>query len=135
MPDTPGHQGHFVDRRVLAVGLLSGLIAVGLAAVAAHGPMAPTALDAQRQVDTASLLHFVHTLALMQLAYWPAQTRWRLTIATAWLIGIILFSGSLYALTLFGQSWPGPITPIGGLFLMVGWIGWLTGLLVVKRRA
>jgi len=116
------------------MGLIRSLIAVVLAALSAHGPMAPTALDAQRQVDTAALLHFVHTLAIMLLAYWPAPGRWRLTIALAWLTGIILFSGSLYALTLFGHSWPGPITPIGGLFLMLGWIGWLVGLLVVKRR-
>ncbi len=134
MPETPGHQAPFADRRVLGIGLISGLIAVVLAALSAHGPMAPTALDAQRQVDTAALLHFVHTLAMMLLAYWPAPVRWRLTIAGVWLTGIILFSGGLYAVTLFGQSWSGPIIPIGGLFLMLGWIGWLIGLLVVKRH-
>lgn len=133
MPETPGHQVHFADRRVLAIGLASGLVAVVLAALAAHGPMAPTDLDAQRQVDTAILLHFVHTLAMMLLAYWPADARWRLTIAAAWLIGITLFCGSLYALTLFDQPWPGPITPIGGLFLMLGWVGWLIGLLIDQR--
>ena len=134
MPQTIGQQAPVADRPVLAIGLVNGLVAVVLAALAAHGPMAPTELDAQRQVDTATLLHFVHTLAIMLLAYWPAPGRWRLTIALAWLTGIILFSGSLYALTLFGHSWPGPITPIGGLFLMLGWIGWLVGLLVVKRH-
>lgn len=133
MRETPGHQVHLADRRVLAIGLVSGLVAVMLAALAAHGPMAPTNLDAQRQVDTAIMLHFVHTLALMLMAHWAAPARWRLTIAGLWLIGIILFSGSLYALTLFNQPWPAAITPIGGLFLMLGWIGWLTGLLAVKR--
>ncbi|WP_322520312.1 DUF423 domain-containing protein [Guyparkeria halophila] len=133
MPQTIGHQAPVADRPVLAIGLANGLVAVVLAALAAHGPMAPTDLDAQRQVDTAILLHFVHTLAIMLLAYWPAPGRWRLTLALAWLVGIILFSGSLYALTLFNQPWPGAITPIGGLFLMLGWIGWLGGLLVVKR--
>ncbi len=132
MAETPGHQVHLADRRVLAIGLVSGLVAVVLAALAAHGPMAPTALDAQRQVDTAILLHFVHTLALMLLAYWPADTRWRLAITAVWLIGIILFCGSLYALTLFNQPWPGVITPLGGLFLMLGWAGWLTGLAVAR---
>ncbi|MFO7809694.1 DUF423 domain-containing protein [Guyparkeria sp.] len=133
MSETPGRQIDLADRRVLAVGLISGLIAVVLAALAAHGPMAPTDLNAQRQVDTAILLHFVHTLGLMMLAFWPAGARWRLTITALWLVGIILFSGSIYALTLFTQPWPGPATPIGGLFLMLGWIGWLTGLLLLKR--
>lgn len=133
MPQTIGHLAPVASRPVLAIGLVNGLVAVVLAALAAHGPMAPTDLDAQRQVDTAILFHFVHTLALMLLAFWSADARWRLTIAAAWLIGIILFSGSLYALTLFNQPWPGAITPIGGLFLMLGWIGWLIGLLVVQR--
>lgn len=134
MPEPPGQQATLADTRILAVGLLSGLAAVVLAALAAHGPMAPTELDAQRQVDTATLLHFVHTLALMLLAYWPAPNRWRLAIAACWLIGIILFSGSLYALTVFADTWPGPATPLGGLFLMLGWIGWLIALFVAKRR-
>ena len=41
-----------------------------------------------------------------------------------WLAGIILFSGSLYALALGGPRWLGPVTPIGGLAFVVGWL-WL----------
>ncbi|MFI9651807.1 DUF423 domain-containing protein [Guyparkeria halopsychrophila] len=134
MPEPASQQATLADTRILAVGLVSGLAAVVLAALAAHGPMAPTEWDAQRQVDTAILLHFVHTLALMLLACWPAPVRWRLTIAAFWVTGIILFSGSLYALTLFADAWPGPVTPLGGLFLMLGWIGWLIALFVAKRR-
>lgn len=42
--------------------------------------------------------------------------------AFAWLIGIFLFSGSLYGLSLGGPRWLGPITPLGGLAFIVGWL-------------
>lgn len=135
MPDHNERRHATPDNRVLAAGLVSGLIAVVLAALAAHGPMAPTDPTAQRQVDTAILMHFVHTLGLMLVAFWPAPARWRAVITAGWLLGILLFSGSLYALILFGQSWPGPITPLGGLFLMLGWLVWLIGLMVTRTPA
>jgi len=43
------------------------------------------------------------------------------TACICFTLGIFLFSGSLYLLTLANASWAGPITPIGGLLLMVGW--------------
>ncbi len=135
MTDPRLSAGPSPDRRVLAIALLSGLLAVIVAALAAHGPMAPTETNAQRQVDTATLLHFVHALALMVLAWWPAPAGWRLAMAAFWVVGTVLFSGSLYALTMFGQPWPGVLTPLGGLFLMLGWGGWLVGLFVARTRA
>ncbi len=42
--------------------------------------------------------------------------------AWCWLAGVVLFSGSIYALVLLGWKWLGPVTPFGGLFLMVGWL-------------
>lgn len=135
MPDRNERRHATPDNRVLAAGLVSGLIAVVLAAIAAHGPMAPTDPTAQRQVDTAILMHFVHTLGLMLVAFWPAPASWRAIITAGWLLGILLFSGSLYALTLFSQPWPGLLTPLGGLFLTLGWIAWLVGLSVVRQKA
>lgn len=44
-------------------------------------------------------------------------------IEICWLLGILLFSGSLYGLALGGPQWLGPVTPLGGIFLLAGWGG------------
>ena len=121
------------DRLVLAIGLLSGLVAVALAAFGAHGPLAPIDPIAQRQLGTASLFHLTHSLGLMLLAFWPAAVSWRRAVALSWLVGIVLFAGSLYSSTMFAVAWPGLLTPLGGLFLMSGWLAWLVGVLGLSR--
>jgi uncharacterized membrane protein YgdD (TMEM256/DUF423 family) len=68
-----------------------------------------------------------HALALLGLAGWmrPAPTGVAAQRAArairAWVAGTLLFSGSLYALALGAPPWVGPITPLGGLCLIVGW--------------
>ena len=42
--------------------------------------------------------------------------------ARAWVIGVVLFSGSLYGIALGGPRWLGPVTPLGGIALMLGWL-------------
>lgn len=72
--------------------------------------------------QTAVLYHLVHSVALLALPGWSgigAQVRW---IARSWVAGIILFSGSLYWLALDGPKFLGPVTPIGGLALLAGWL-------------
>jgi len=127
-PIPPAGTGH-ADRLVLAAGLISGLVAVVLGALGAHGPLAPESAKAQRQLDIATLFHLAHSLALMILAFWAGGTGWRRAVAVSWTLGLLLFAGSLYALTLFGSPWPGAVTPVGGLLLMLGWLGWLVALL------
>ncbi|MCL7743760.1 DUF423 domain-containing protein [Guyparkeria hydrothermalis] len=133
MADSSTHPHRLPDRLVLALGLASGLVAVVLGAIGAHGPLAPSALTYQRQLDTATLFHLVHSLGLMILAFWPSTALWRRGIALAWCLGLALFAGSLYALALFAAPWPGALTPLGGLLLMLGWLGWLVGSLGASR--
>ncbi len=81
--------------------------------------------------QTASFYHAVHAVALlaalpaMQQACLQGDSRaakaWR-RVAVAWLAGMLLFSGSLYALSLQAPSWLGPVTPLGGVALIAGWI-------------
>ncbi|HER34660.1 MAG: DUF423 domain-containing protein [Halothiobacillaceae bacterium] len=123
------------DRLILIVGLASGLVAVALGAMGAHGPLAPSEAVAQRQLDIATLYHLAHSLGLLVLAGWPGSAAWRRAIALCWATGIVLFSGSLYGLTLFSTPWPGMLTPFGGLLLLAGWLVWLVSLLVSTRRA
>ena len=85
--------------------------------------------------DTAVLYHLFHTAALLALSVWlrsePAR---RLPAAAAfcWVGGTAAFSGSLYWLALGGPGFLGPVTPVGGLILMAGWL--LLGLAACRGR-
>lgn len=70
--------------------------------------------------QTASRYHMFHTLALLGLAAHPSPPRW---VGIAFVAGIVLFSGSLYAMTLTGAKWLGAVTPLGGVCFIAGWIG------------
>jgi uncharacterized membrane protein YgdD (TMEM256/DUF423 family) len=61
-------------------------------------------------------------LALSWRGGGPSWNRWASRACAAWLIGILVFSGSLYVLALTGQSWLGAITPFGGLAFILGWL-------------
>jgi uncharacterized membrane protein YgdD (TMEM256/DUF423 family) len=117
-----------MDRTFLLLAAIQGLLAVGFGAFGAHGlqgHLAGAADGAQRMEwwATAAHYHLTHALAL-GLAAWAAD-RFPGTAATvagwSFLLGMIVFSGSLYVMTLTGIRWLGAITPIGGLALMVGW--------------
>lgn len=112
------------DRLALRLGALFGLFGVILGALAAHGPVHDY-LEAQGHLDfwrTALFYQWFHALAL--LAIGQALNARRGTVI-CWLIGVVLFSGSLYILALdSSQRWAGPLTPLGGLFLILGW-AWL----------
>src|SRR5205814_8153578 len=71
--------------------------------------------------QTAVLYHFIHAVALLVLALYGTSNRgaWWLLLA-----GILLFSGSLYAIALTNIRWLGPVTPLGGLCFLARW-AWL----------
>ena len=118
VPDMPAAQ----HRIALAAGLL-GFTGVVLGALGAHFLKADLVARGTLDVwNTALLFHLVHSVALVALTGWQSAglpTRW---IARCWTTGIILFSGSLYWLALGGPKFLGPVTPLGGLALMVGWL-------------
>ena len=97
-------------------------IAVALGAFGAHA--LKTTLQNSGMLDAwnkAVLYHFLHAIALMALALHGAENR------AAWFLlaaGILLFSGSLYAMALTNIRWLGAITPLGGLCFLAGW-AWL----------
>jgi uncharacterized membrane protein YgdD (TMEM256/DUF423 family) len=113
------------SRWVLCAGAGLALLAVILGAFAAHGLKA--VLDAQQLVlfETASRYQMYHALALLVAGVMltnPQFSRALLKLAAiAFILGIILFSGSLYLLALIGVSWLGAITPLGGIVLLSGW--------------
>lgn len=106
---------------------MAGFSAVALGAFGAHA-LKPTLL-ARGSVETwntGSLYHLVHAAALLGVAWLgPDGAAPRGPLARAadcWLAGTVLFSGSLYVLALGGPRWLGPVTPLGGVLLLTGWI-------------
>ncbi len=74
--------------------------------------------------DTAVTYHLTHALALLALAALDASPAFAHTkkAALGFLSGLVLFCGSLYALALGGPHWLGPITPVGGVAFILGWL-------------
>jgi len=119
------------DRLALRLGALFGLFGVILGAMAAHGPLHDF-LERERHFDlwrTALMYQWFHALALLAVGQGPTGRR---GTVICWLVGVVLFSGSLYILALdSSQKWAGPLTPLGGLFLILGW-SWLWISLIKK---
>ena len=103
---------------------LLGAIGVGLGAFGAHG-LEDSLTTRQLEVWTTAVdYHLIHAVALLAVAlYGRAVDRGITWPAAAFATGIALFSGSLYVLALDGPRWLGPVTPIGGVAFLVGWIG------------
>ena len=113
-----------MDRFFLIVGSVSACLAVVLGAFGAHALKNYLSSDLLNTFEVGVRYHFYHTFGLFVVAW--ASTRWPGGSVTAagWLFvaGIIIFSGSLYLLSLTGLRWLGAITPIGGLAFLLGWL-------------
>ena len=97
-------------------------LAVALGAFGAHGLR--STLEARGMLDAwnkAVFYHFIHAMALLVLALYGTINR-----GVCWLliVGILLFSGSLYLLAVTNLRWLGAVTPFGGLCFLAGW-AWL----------
>jgi len=118
----------------LAAGALYGATGVVLGAFGAHA-LASRLADSNLAVwDTAVTYQLTHALALLVvglLVRAPAPGASTALNIAGWgfLVGVVLFSGSLYALALGGPRLLGPVTPIGGVAFIVGWIALLIGAL------
>ena len=101
-----------------------GAAAVMLGAFGAHALRGDLDAASLQVWHTAVEYQFWHALALLAVAVCaPARDRrWWRAAGIAFVVGIIAFSGSLYALALGAPAWIGAITPLGGLALISGWI-------------
>jgi uncharacterized membrane protein YgdD (TMEM256/DUF423 family) len=101
---------------------LFGLLAVALGAFGAHALKATLISNGTAEIwNKAVLYHLVHAVVLLALALSGTQNRGAFV---CFLLGIVIFSGSLYLLALTNLRWLGAITPFGGLCLLAGW-AWL----------
>jgi uncharacterized membrane protein YgdD (TMEM256/DUF423 family) len=110
----------------IVVAAISGALAVLAGAFGAHGLRDRVTLEQVQSWATASHYHLLHSVVLLVLALYAAQSgrevQWPASLFT---IGIVLFSGSIYLLVLTPAKWLGPVTPLGGLFLIAGWLSLL----------
>jgi|SRR5687767_11215839 uncharacterized membrane protein YgdD (TMEM256/DUF423 family) len=114
----------------LAVGALLGGIAVALGAFGAHGLKKIVTADTVNTFQTGVQYQMYHALALIAVAivFEKFPNKLMVWAGSTFCIGILLFSGSLYLLTILkatgkvGMEGVGIITPFGGLFFIVGWL-------------
>ncbi len=104
----------------VALAALVGLLSVAFGAFAAHGMSDPKAIE---WLKTASQYAAVHALAVLGVAG-LARGGFKIIRGTseAFLVGVLLFSGSLVAMAFGAPRWLGAVTPVGGLAFMVGWV-------------
>lgn len=105
-----------------------GFLAVALGAFGAHGLRAhleklPDGAQRLAWWQTGAQYHLAHALALGLAAYLAGRTGSGAATAAGWCFaaGVLLFSGSLYVMTLTGVRALGAVTPFGGLFMLAGW--------------
>jgi uncharacterized membrane protein YgdD (TMEM256/DUF423 family) len=108
----------------LAAGAIAGGVGVALGAFGAHGLKERVSADLLAVFETGVRYHLVHALALLAVGCVGLRGSGTWLNAAGWLflIGIVVFSGSLYLMTLTGARWLGAITPIGGVSFILGWL-------------
>jgi uncharacterized membrane protein YgdD (TMEM256/DUF423 family) len=111
-------------RNWMTLAAAGGFLAVCFGAFAAHGVSDP---KAKEWLHTGSLYGFLHSFAVFACAGFMELGAKKARFAPAFfLAGVLVFSGSLYAMAFGAPRWFGAITPIGGLSFMAGWaiLGW-----------
>lgn len=106
------------------IGCIAMALAVGAGAFGAHGLKESVTPERLEVWQTAARYHAYHALALIALELLESRAGGRPGYRLAgvlFLVGLVLFSGSLYALVLLDQGWLGAITPIGGTAWIVAW--------------
>ncbi|MGZ5971243.1 MAG: DUF423 domain-containing protein [Polyangiales bacterium] len=122
------------ERKTFAAGAILAGLAVALGAFGAHALEARVDARALHSWETAARYQMFHGLALLATAWAMSRFGVRSAPSIAFLVGCVLFSGSLYAYALGGPRILGAITPFGGLSFMIGWAVLATSVLRSARR-
>ena len=111
-------------RLLISIAATYGLVAVLLGAFAAHGLKEVLSASSLASWQTGVTYQMTHALVLLVIGLWLRQGGSNLVKVAGVLfaIGVLVFSGSIYALVLLQVSWLGPVTPLGGLCLIAGWV-------------
>lgn len=103
------------------VGGVCGFLGVGAGAFGAHALRRVATPEQLAWWATAAQYHLVHALVLVLVGLLQRTGVSADSAGWAFLVGLVLFSGTLYAMGLGGPRWLGAVTPLGGLSLMLGW--------------
>ncbi len=111
----------------IGVAAFSGGLAVMAGAFGAHGLQGRVDPDQLSAWRTASQYHLLHSVVLLALGLFALQSGRAIQVpAILFTSGVVLFSGSIYLLVLTQLHWLGPVTPMGGLCLVAGWLSLLS---------
>ena len=112
-----------MERTFVLVGIVFAFLGVALGAFGAHGLEGRVPPRDLEIFETAVRYQMYHALALILMGWvvsrWPGDAA--VVAGWAFVVGVLVFSGSLYLLVLTGARWLGAITPLGGLALLLGW--------------
>lgn len=115
-----------MERLFFAIGAISAFVAVAAGAFGAHGLKDRLSAEMLAVFETAVRYQMYHAFALLAVGWASARFSGseQIVAASGWLFitGTIIFSGSLYALSLTETRWLGAITPLGGLAFLAGWL-------------
>ena len=113
-----------MDKTFMFAGALLGGVGVAIGAFGAHGLRGRLSPEMLAVFETGVRYHMYHALAILATAALLPRLDGRAVLIAGWsfMAGIVLFSGSLYALALSGVTTLGAITPLGGVAFLVGWI-------------
>jgi uncharacterized membrane protein YgdD (TMEM256/DUF423 family) len=111
------------DRQLVIAAALTLLVGVAAGAFGAHAMRGRLAPDMRAVWQTAVLYQLVHGLGMLAIAALGSRMPSPLlsTSGTLMLVGVVIFSGSLYVLSATGIKWLGAVTPIGGLAFIAAW--------------
>jgi uncharacterized membrane protein YgdD (TMEM256/DUF423 family) len=112
-----------MDKTFLLLGAVAAFLAVALGAFGAHGLRGRLSPEMLAVFETGVRYHMYHALALLLVGLIMGRMSGWLIQTAGWcfVAGILLFSGSLYALALSGVTMLGAVTPLGGLAFLAGW--------------
>jgi uncharacterized membrane protein YgdD (TMEM256/DUF423 family) len=112
-----------MDKTFLLIGALAAFLAVALGAFGAHALRGRLSPEMLAVFETGARYQMYHALAIILVALIAARFDGWLVRAAGWSFtaGIVLFSGSLYALAVTGTTVFGAITPLGGVAFLIGW--------------
>src|SRR5690349_14386102 len=114
-----------MDRTFLLIGAVLGFVGVSFGAFGAHALRSRLSADMLAVFETGVRYQMYHVFAILIVAAAIGRIGdARMLVAAGWCFagGVLLFSGSLYALALTGTSALGAITPFGGLLFLTGWL-------------
>lgn len=119
----------------MIIGVIFCGIAVALGAFGAHGLRQIVTQDMLVVWETAVRYQFWHGTALITYSIWNNSLGGIFTFGRWFILGTLIFSGSLYLLVLTSMKWLGAVTPLGGVTLLIGWTLWAVRLWQSRKES